>query len=81
MRIGIILPIAEEDGIDGIPDYPAIRAMAVGAETDGLDSVWVFDHLLFRDDDATTGIHECWTILAQAQVVRGQSRGRYRRLD
>ena len=64
MRIGIILPIAEEDGIDGIPDYPAIRAMAVGAETAGLDSVWVFDHLLFRDGDATTGIHECWTILA-----------------
>ncbi|MGZ8513747.1 MAG: LLM class flavin-dependent oxidoreductase [Candidatus Limnocylindrales bacterium] len=64
MRIGIILPIAEEDGIDGVPDYPAIRAMAVGAETAGLDSVWVFDHLLSRDDDGTTGIHECWTILA-----------------
>ena len=64
MRIGIVLPIAEEDGLDGIPDYPAIRAMAVGAEAAGLDSVWVFDHLLFRFDGETTGIHECWTILA-----------------
>jgi alkanesulfonate monooxygenase SsuD/methylene tetrahydromethanopterin reductase-like flavin-dependent oxidoreductase (luciferase family) len=64
MRIGIVLPIAEEDGVDGIPDYPAIRAMAVGAEAAGLDSVWVFDHLLFRFDGETTGIHECWTILA-----------------
>jgi alkanesulfonate monooxygenase SsuD/methylene tetrahydromethanopterin reductase-like flavin-dependent oxidoreductase (luciferase family) len=64
VRIGIVLPIAEEDGESGIPDYPAIRAMAVGAEAAGLDSVWVFDHLLFRFDGETTGIHECWTILA-----------------
>jgi len=64
MRIGIVLPIAEEDGEPGVPDYPAIRAMAVGAEAAGLDSVWVFDHLLFRFDGETTGIHECWTILA-----------------
>lgn len=64
MRIGIVLPIAEEDGVDGMPGYPAIRSMAVGAEAAGLDSVWVFDHLLFRFDGETTGIHECWTILA-----------------
>ncbi|HEY6014937.1 MAG TPA: LLM class flavin-dependent oxidoreductase, partial [Candidatus Limnocylindrales bacterium] len=64
MRIGIVLPIAEEDGVDGTPDYPLIRAMAVGAEAAGLDSVWVFDHLLFRFDGVTTGIHECWTLLA-----------------
>ncbi len=71
MKIGIVLPIAEEDGLDGIPDYPAIRAMAVGAESAGLDSVWVFDHLLFRFDGETTGIHECWTILsAVAEATR-----------
>jgi len=64
MRIGIVLPIAEEDGESGIPAYPAIRAMAVGAEAAGLDSVWVFDHLLFRFGGETSGIHECWTILA-----------------
>ncbi len=64
MRIGIVLPIAEEDGVDGIPDYRAIRTIAVEAEAAGLDSVWVYDHLLFRFDGATTGIHECWTILA-----------------
>jgi alkanesulfonate monooxygenase SsuD/methylene tetrahydromethanopterin reductase-like flavin-dependent oxidoreductase (luciferase family) len=64
MRIGIVLPISEDDGQDGVPDYPLIREMAVGAEAAGLDSVWVFDHLLFRFDGVTTGIHECWTILA-----------------
>src|SRR5512140_3305522 len=64
MRIGIVLPIADEEGDVGIPDYPAIRAIAVGAEAAGLDSVWVFDDLLFRSDGETSGIHECWTILA-----------------
>jgi alkanesulfonate monooxygenase SsuD/methylene tetrahydromethanopterin reductase-like flavin-dependent oxidoreductase (luciferase family) len=65
MRIGIVLPIAESDGgPDGIMPYPAIRAAAVAAEDAGLDSVWVFDHLLFRIDGETTGIYECWTILS-----------------
>ena len=64
MRIGVVLPIAEETGSDGAPSYPDIREIAVGAEAAGLDSVWVFDHVLFRFDGVTTGIHECWTILS-----------------
>ena len=64
MRVGLMLPIAEEDGEDGIRPYPYVRDLAVAAEAAGLDSVWVFDHLLFRFDGETTGIHECWTILA-----------------
>jgi probable F420-dependent oxidoreductase len=65
MRVGIVLPIAEDDeaGI-GVPDYPEIRAVAVAAEAAGLDSLWVFDHLLYRFDGVEAGIHECWTILA-----------------
>jgi alkanesulfonate monooxygenase SsuD/methylene tetrahydromethanopterin reductase-like flavin-dependent oxidoreductase (luciferase family) len=39
-------------------------AVAVDAEAAGLDSVWVFDHVLFRFDGVTTGIHECWTVLS-----------------
>src|SRR4029079_5527400 len=58
------LPIAEEDAATGVPSYPEIRAVAVAAEAAGLDSVWVFDHLLFRFDGDRSGIHECWTILA-----------------
>ncbi|MEA2620894.1 MAG: hypothetical protein QOC97_1667 [Chloroflexota bacterium] len=64
MRIGVVLPIAEDDGEDGIPSYAEIRSVAVAAETAGFDSVWVFDHLLFRFDGETSGIHESWTILA-----------------
>ena len=58
MQIGIVLPIAEEDNIHAVPDYPAIRAMAVDAEAAGLDSVWVFDHLLFRSDGEIRGGEE-----------------------
>jgi alkanesulfonate monooxygenase SsuD/methylene tetrahydromethanopterin reductase-like flavin-dependent oxidoreductase (luciferase family) len=64
MRIGIVLPIAEDDAGAGILGYPQIREVAVAAEHAELDSVWVFDHLLYRFDGETSGIHECWTILA-----------------
>jgi alkanesulfonate monooxygenase SsuD/methylene tetrahydromethanopterin reductase-like flavin-dependent oxidoreductase (luciferase family) len=63
MRIGVVLPIAEEDG-SRIASYADIRAIAVAAEAAGLDSVWVYDHLLYRFDGETSGIHECWTILS-----------------
>lgn len=70
LRIGVVLPLEEERG--GAPQpYPVIREMAVAAEEAGLDSIWVFDHLLFRFDGETTGIHEAWTILsAVAEATR-----------
>jgi probable F420-dependent oxidoreductase len=64
MRIGVVLPIAEEDADGQIASYATLRAIAVAAEGAGFDSVWVFDHLLFRGGGETSGIHECWTILA-----------------
>lgn len=63
MRIGIVLPIAQEEDDGLITPYATLRAIAVAAEGAGFDSVWVFDHLLFRGDGETSGIHECWTIL------------------
>ena len=65
MRVGLVMPIADKDGPDGsAPSYADIRTLAKAADEGGLDSVWVFDHLLFRSDGNTTGIHECWTILS-----------------
>ena len=64
MKVGVVLPIAQEDGTPATPSYAEVRAVAIAAEAADLDSIWVFDHLLFRDDDESTGIHECWTILA-----------------
>lgn len=74
MDIGIVLPIAESDGEQGTPSFAVIRDIAVGAEAAGLDSVWVFDHLLFRFDGRTTGIHECWTILSAVAVATSRVR-------
>ena len=40
------------------------QLLAQTAEAGGLDSIWVFDHLLFRHDpEVTQGIWECWTLL------------------
>ena len=64
MRVGIVLPIGQEDGMAAAPGYGEIREIALLAEAVGLDSVWVYDHLLFRFGGETPGIHECWTILA-----------------
>jgi alkanesulfonate monooxygenase SsuD/methylene tetrahydromethanopterin reductase-like flavin-dependent oxidoreductase (luciferase family) len=64
MRVGVVLPIADEDDGAGVPSYASIREIALAIESAGFDSAWVFDHLLFRGDGVTSGIHECWTILA-----------------
>ena len=64
MRIGVVLPIAQEEADGQVASYATLRAIAIAAEAAGFDSVWVFDHLLFRGDGETSGIHECWTILA-----------------
>jgi alkanesulfonate monooxygenase SsuD/methylene tetrahydromethanopterin reductase-like flavin-dependent oxidoreductase (luciferase family) len=70
VKIGIVLPIEDEGG--GAVPYPVVREMAQGAEAGGLDSVWVYDHLLYRfGDDPTTGLYESWTILsAIAEATR-----------
>lgn len=63
MKIGIALPIAEQD--DGsVYRYREIREMATTAEGAGFDSVWVFDHLLYRwPDQPPRGVWEAWTFL------------------
>ena len=64
MRIGVTLPMSQDDDGGPFPTYDDIRAFAQAAEGAGLDSVWGYDHLMFRDDDGDTGIHESWTVLS-----------------
>jgi alkanesulfonate monooxygenase SsuD/methylene tetrahydromethanopterin reductase-like flavin-dependent oxidoreductase (luciferase family) len=65
MQIGLIMPIAEDDERRTTPSYPEIRAIARQAEAAGFDSIWVYDHLLYRfGEHPTAGIWECWTLLA-----------------
>ena len=69
MRIGIILPI-EHAHDRPMPAYPVIREMAVAAEAGGLDSLWIYDHLLFRFDGerrpASTRRGRSWRRIADA---------------
>ena len=65
MKIGLMLPLGESE-TDG---WTTLRAMALAAEQHGLDSVWGADHLIFRDDGETEGIHECWTILTAVAAI------------
>jgi probable F420-dependent oxidoreductase len=65
MKVGMVMPIAEEE-LDGhTASYPELRAVGQAAESAGLDSIWVYDHLLFRFPPApVSGIHEAWSVLS-----------------
>ena len=71
MRIGVTLPLAGGDSPDGhTPTFEETLAFARQAEAAGLDSVWVFDHLLFRyAGQPDEGIREAWTTLAALAPV------------
>ncbi|MDQ3690619.1 MAG: LLM class flavin-dependent oxidoreductase [Chloroflexota bacterium] len=65
MKIGLMLPL----GADETAGFADLRALALAAEEHGLDSVWGADHLIFRDEGETTGIHECWTVLTAIAAI------------
>lgn len=65
MKIGLMLPLADDE----TAGFADLRTMALAAEESGLDSVWGADHLIFREDGETTGIHECWTVLTAIAAV------------
>src|SRR5215470_10396113 len=72
MKIGLLVFQANERETNRKPPYETIRAIARQAETDGFDSIWLADHLLYRNPgEPTRGIWECWTILtALAEATR-----------
>ncbi|MGH2512965.1 MAG: LLM class flavin-dependent oxidoreductase, partial [Candidatus Limnocylindrales bacterium] len=66
MRIGVTLPLSDGDTPDGhAPTFVETVAFARHAEAAGLDSVWIFDHVLFRSPlEPDSGVREGWTTLA-----------------
>jgi probable F420-dependent oxidoreductase len=69
MKIGMVLPMNDSDG-PGASTWLRIRQLAQFAETGGIDSLWVYDHLIFRfPDQDEDGIHEAWTLLAAVAVA------------
>jgi probable F420-dependent oxidoreductase len=59
LRVGIQLPEAER--VVPMGEYVA---MARGAEAAGFDSIWMGDHLLYRDEPGERGPLEAFTLLA-----------------
>jgi alkanesulfonate monooxygenase SsuD/methylene tetrahydromethanopterin reductase-like flavin-dependent oxidoreductase (luciferase family) len=71
MKVGLMLPLGQNDVLGRPLSWPELREMAVAADEGGLDSVWGADHLIINDEGETAGIHECWTLLtAVAGVTR-----------
>jgi alkanesulfonate monooxygenase SsuD/methylene tetrahydromethanopterin reductase-like flavin-dependent oxidoreductase (luciferase family) len=66
VRVGIQLPEVERD-----VRWPEYLAMARAAEEVGFDSIWLGDHLLYRDDDhgPERGPWDAWTLLAALAAV------------
>ncbi|MEZ4529437.1 MAG: LLM class flavin-dependent oxidoreductase [Thermomicrobiales bacterium] len=63
MKIGLILLLGEDEAVGAPPPYAQIRAHAVEAEASGLDSVWIYDHLLYHfPGKQPQGVWEGWTI-------------------
>jgi probable F420-dependent oxidoreductase len=69
MRVGIQLPEVERD-----VRWPEVRAIALAAEEAGFDSVWLGDHLLYRDDRGERGPWDVWTQLAALAAATSRVR-------
>jgi alkanesulfonate monooxygenase SsuD/methylene tetrahydromethanopterin reductase-like flavin-dependent oxidoreductase (luciferase family) len=71
MRVGVTVPLAYGDVADGrAPTFAETVDFAQLAERVGLDSIWVYDHLLFRyPPEPDEGLHEAWTILSSLAAV------------
>jgi alkanesulfonate monooxygenase SsuD/methylene tetrahydromethanopterin reductase-like flavin-dependent oxidoreductase (luciferase family) len=65
LKIGLILVIAEHPEHRRAYSYQQTREIAQQAEEAGFDSLWLYDHMLYRGaDHPTIGIWECWTFLS-----------------
>ena len=69
MKVGLMLPIGEQENVRRALPWRELREMALAAEESGLDSVWAADHLVFLDDGTWSGIHESWTILTAVAAI------------
>lgn len=64
MKIGVVIPLGETDRGQALP-YATIKDRAQQAEGIGLNSIWLYDHLIHRfPGHPTVGFWENWTMLS-----------------
>lgn len=70
MKVGVVIPNGPDAPGGSVYGWSHLRDVAREAEADGLDSIWTYDHLLFRfPGRPAEGIHEAWTLLAGLAAV------------
>ncbi len=68
MKVGLVLPQGPQEG-DGA-SWTEIAALARQAEGGGIDSLWVCDHFLYREEgEPEVGFHEAWTLLSALAAI------------
>ena len=75
LKVGLLLPIAEETMAGATPRWNDLKAIARLAEAGGFDSLWVADHLIMDftaygiPAETRAGWWDCWSILAALAAV------------
>src|SRR5919197_1793515 len=69
VRVGIQLPEVER-----VVPWRELVAIARAAEDAGFESLWLGDHLLYRDERGERGPHDAWTQLAALAAVTTRMR-------
>jgi alkanesulfonate monooxygenase SsuD/methylene tetrahydromethanopterin reductase-like flavin-dependent oxidoreductase (luciferase family) len=65
LKVGVQLPEVER-----VAPWSDLARMAMTAEALGYDSIWVGDHLIYRDgDQAPRGPWEAWTVMAALAAI------------
>src|SRR5579885_1873705 len=71
MKVGLVLQTDEDVDVGRRPaPFGVLRDLALQVEAAGFDSIWLYDHLLYRfEGRPSQGTWECWTILSALAAI------------
>lgn len=73
MKIGVVLLLMELPGLERAYHWRELARMAGRCEELGFDSLWLYDHLLYRERGRTIGIWEGWSMLSALAAVTNKA--------
>lgn len=69
MKIGVVIQLVELSDLSRALSWNEIKDTVQLSEELEFDSIWVYDHLLYRNNGKTTGIWESWSMLSAMAAV------------